>query len=226
LVPAICQTEIVPASLFLIFGTAFVVGLSGAMMPGPLLAASVSEAARRGFRAGPLLVLGHAIVELLLVVALVWGLSEVLEQSLVAGIIGVVGGLFLLGMAFALLRQARRAVAPLEVSPQPARQGRWLLATGAVLSVANPFWIMWWATVGTTWVLWSLAAGAIGVVVFYLGHILSDLGWYSMVSLVVARGRRLMSLRVYRGLLLACGVALIGLGVYFAVSGAGFLAEL
>lgn len=195
-------------------------------MPGPLLAASVSEAARRGFRAGPLLVLGHAIVELLLVVALVWGLSEVLEQSLVAGIIGVVGGLFLLGMAFALLRQARRAVAPLEVSLQPARQGRWLIATGAVLSVANPFWIMWWATVGTTWVLWSLAAGAIGVVVFYLGHILSDLGWYSMVSLVVARGRRLMSLRVYRGLLLACGVALIGLGVYFVVSGAGFLAEL
>ena len=194
-------------------------------MPGPPLAASVSEAARRGFRAGPLLVLGHAIVELLLVVALVWGLSEVLEQSLVAGIIGVVGGLFLLGMAFALLRQARRAVAPLEVSPQPARQGRWLLVTGAVLSVANPFWIMWWATVGTTWVLWSLAAGAIGVVVFYLGHILSDLGWYSMVSLVVARGRRLMSLRVYRGLLLACGVALIGLGVYFVVSGAGFLAE-
>ena len=215
-----------PANLFLIFGTAFVVGLSGAMMPGPLLAASVSEAARRGFRAGPLLVLGHAIVELLLVVALVWGLSEVLEQSLVAGIIGVVGGLFLLGMAFALLRQARRAVAPLEVSQQPARRGRWLIATGAVLSVANPFWIMWWATVGTTWLLWSLAAGAIGVVVFYLGHILSDLGWYSMVSLVVARGRRLMSLRVYRGLLLACGVALIGLGVYFVVSGAGFLAEL
>ncbi|MBA7595080.1 hypothetical protein ES703_02039 [subsurface metagenome] len=212
-------------SLFLIFGTSFVVGLSGAMMPGPLLAVNISESARRGFRAGPLLVLGHGIVELLLVVALVWGLSEVLGQSLVAGIIGVVGGLFLLGMAYALLRQARRAVAPLEVSPQSARPGRRLIATGAVLSVANPFWLIWWATVGTTWVLWSLAAGAIGVVVFYLGHILSDLGWYSMVSLVIARGKRLMSLRVYRGLLLACGVSLIGLGVYFLVSGAMFLAE-
>ena len=213
------------ANLFLIFGTAFVVGLSGAMMPGPLLAVSISEAARRGVRAGPLLVLGHAIVELLLVLALVWGLSEVLGQSLVAGIIGVVGGLFLLGMAFALLRQARRAVAPLEVNPHPAKQLRWLVATGAVLSVANPFWLVWWATVGATYVLWSLAAGAIGVVVFYLGHILSDLGWYSMVSLVVARGRRLMSQRIYRGLLLVCGVALIGLGVYFLVSGAIFLTE-
>jgi threonine/homoserine/homoserine lactone efflux protein len=218
----------VTTSLFLIFGTAFVVGLSGAMMPGPLLAVSISESAKRGFRAGPLLVLGHAIVELLLLVALVWGLSEFLEQNLVAGIVGVVGGLFLLGMAFALLRQARRAVSPLEVSPQSVRSGRWLLATGAVLSVANPLWILWWATVGTTWVLWSLslAAGAIGVVVFYLGHILSDLGWYSMVSLVVSRGKRLMSLRVYRGLLLACGVALIGMGIYFIITGATFLSDI
>jgi len=215
----------VAASLFLIFGTSFVVGLSGAMMPGPLLAVTITEVARRGVRAGPLLILGHGIVELLLVVALVWGLSEVLGQSLVTGIIGVVGGLFLLGMAFALLRQARRAVALLEANPQPARPVRWLVATGALLSVANPFWLIWWATVGATWVLWSLAAGAIGVVVFYLGHILSDLGWYSMVSLVVARGRQLMSLRAYRGLLLACGVVLIGLGVYFVVSGATLLAE-
>jgi threonine/homoserine/homoserine lactone efflux protein len=133
-----------------------------------------------------------------------------------------------LGMAFALVRQARRAVSPLEVSPQSARSGRWLLVTGAVLSVANPLWILWWATVGTTWVLWSLslAAGAIGVVVFYLGHILSDLGWYSMVSLVVSRGKRLMSLRVYRGLLLACGVALIGMGIYFIITGATFLSDI
>jgi len=213
------------ASLFLILGTAFVVGLSGAMMPGPLLAVSISEAARRGFRAGPLLVLGHAIVELVLVVALAWGLSEVLGQSLVTGIIGVVGGLFLLVMAFALLRQARKAVAPLQVNPQPARHGRWLLVTGALLSVANPFWLIWWATIGTTWVLWSLAVGTIGVVAFYIGHILSDLGWYSLVSLVVSRGRRLMSPRIYRGLLAVCGVALVGLGVYFMVSGAMSLGE-
>jgi len=215
----------VAASLFLIFGTAFVVGLSGAIMPGPVLAVTISESARRGFRAGPLLVLGHAVVELPLVVALAWGLSEVLEQSLVAGIIGVVGGLFLLGMSYALLRQARRAVSPLEVRSQPLGHVHWLIVSGALLSVANPFWLLWWATVGTKLVLWSLAAGTIGVVVFFLGHILSDLGWYSMVSLVISRGKRLMSLRVYRGLLLTCCLFLVGLGVYFVVSGAIFLTD-
>jgi threonine/homoserine/homoserine lactone efflux protein len=144
---------------------------------------------------------------------------------MVAGIIGVIGGLFLLALAFAILRQARRTMAPLEVSTQSARRGRWLIATGALLSVANPYWFIWWATVGTTWVLWSLAAGVIGVVIFFFGHILADLGWYSIVSFTVARGKRFMTARVYRGLLLLCGVALIGLGVYFVVSGATFLAE-
>jgi threonine/homoserine/homoserine lactone efflux protein len=215
----------VTTSLFLIFGTAFVIGLSGAVMPGPVLAVCISESAKRGARAGPLLVLGHAIVELPLIVALAWGLSEVLEQSMVAGIIGVIGGLFLLALSFAILRQARRTMAPLEVSAQSTRRGRWLIATGALLSVANPYWFIWWATVGTTWVLWSLAAGIIGVVIFFFGHILADLGWYSIVSFTISRGKRFMSARVYRGLLLVCGVALIGLGVYFVVSGATFLAE-
>jgi len=215
----------VPTSLFLIFATAFVIGLSGAVMPGPVLAVCISESAKRGARAGPLLVLGHAIVELPLIVALAWGLSEVLEQSMVSGIIGVIGGLFLLALAFAILRQARRTMAPLEVSAQSARRGRWLIVTGALLSVANPYWFIWWATVGTTWVLWSLAAGVIGVVIFFFGHILADLGWYSIVSFTVARGKRFMTARVYRGLLLLCGIALIGLGVYFVVSGATFLAE-
>jgi threonine/homoserine/homoserine lactone efflux protein len=144
---------------------------------------------------------------------------------MVAGIIGVIGGLFLLAMAFAILCQARRAMAPLEVNAQSVRRGRWLIATGALLSVANPYWFIWWATFGTTWVLWSLAAGVIGVVIFFFGHILSDLGWYSIVSFTIARGKRFMSTRVYRGLLLVCGVALIGLGVYFVVSGATFLVE-
>lgn len=213
----------VPAGLFFIFGTSFVVGLSGAMMPGPLLALNISEAARRGFWAGPLLVLGHGIVELSLVVALAWGLSQILGSTLVAGIIGVVGGLFLMGMGFSILRRARHQVVPVAANPQGGNPARRLVLAGALVSVANPFWLLWWATVGTTYVLWSLAVGVIGVALFYVGHILSDLGWYSLVSLVIAKGRRLMSNRVYRRLLVICGAALFGLGGYFLVSGALFL---
>ena len=189
------------------------------------MALNISEAARRGFWVGPLLVVGHAIVELLLVVALAWGLSQFLGSSLVAGIIGVVGGLFLMWMSFSLFRQARHQVLPVGANPQGGNSTRRLILAGVLVSVANPFWLLWWATVGTTYLLWSLTVGVIGVALFYIGHILADLGWYSLVSLLIAKGRRLMSNRVYRGLLAICGVALLGMGCYFLVSGAMFLAS-
>ncbi len=45
-------------------------------MPGPLLTATISESSQRGFIAGPLLITGHAILELVLVIAFLLGLAR------------------------------------------------------------------------------------------------------------------------------------------------------
>jgi len=95
-----------------------------------------------------------------------------------------------------------------------------------LVSIANPFWLLWWATVGSTYLLWSLTVGIMGVALFYIGHILSDLSWYSLVSLLVARGRRMINNTTYRWLLGVCGLALLALGGYFLVSGIQFLVRL
>jgi len=55
--------------------SAFVAGLSATIPPGPIFAMTVTESARRGFRAGMLVVLGHAFVELAVVVAFTLGLG-------------------------------------------------------------------------------------------------------------------------------------------------------
>jgi hypothetical protein len=83
-------------ALFTIFFSSFLIALSGAMMPGPLLTATIGEASRRGFPAGPLLVVGHGILELVLVAALLFGLAPYLQQQEVFVAIALSGALILL----------------------------------------------------------------------------------------------------------------------------------
>ena len=92
--------------LVLLTGSWWLIGFSGAMMPGPVTTLVVTESARRGFVAGPLVTLGHALLELAMVVALVFGLGDILKQNTIAGTIGVLGGLFLLWMGFNIVRSA------------------------------------------------------------------------------------------------------------------------
>ena len=205
--------------LLFIVSTAFVVGLSGSMMPGPMLGLCISEVARRGFWAGPAIVLGHAIIELLLVIALAFGLIRFLEGELVGSIIGIVGGTVLVLMGAMIVRDAprKRLSEVLQHSDKKAWGGPVL--GGVVVSVINPYWVLWWATIGAAYVLAALKGGKFGPVVFFGGHIFSDLAWYTFVALIIATGRRFLSDRIYQGLLGACGLFMVGLGIYFMVDG-------
>lgn len=207
-----------------IFTTAFLVGLSGAMMPGPLLAVTVGESVKRGFWAGPLIVLGHALLELTLVVFLVMGLAAVLSKGEVKTVIGIVGGFFLLYFGWGMTRDALRKRVSLdlrgELADLPsgaggAKKGMHPVAAGFLVSLSNPYWSMWWATVGLLYITQALQRGNLGLGSFYAGHIISDLAWYALISAAVAGGRRLINQSVYNGMLAVCGVFILGLGVYF-----------
>ena len=91
-------------ALITIFCTSFVIALSGAMMPGPLLTATISETSRQGFKAGPLLILGHGILELLLVLALILGLAPFLQRRDVFIATAFVGAIILVWMGVSMLR--------------------------------------------------------------------------------------------------------------------------
>ena len=211
------------ATIVVIFFTSLAVGFSGALMPGPLLTLDIAESARRGFWSGPSLVLGHGVLELAMVVGLVGGLSHFLEQSLVSGIIGLGGGLFLLWMGYSIIKSTRHNPVSLNVESSAATRGGNRVLSGALVSLSNPYWVLWWATVGSTYVVWSMEVGTAGLASFYGGHILSDLSWYSLVSLVVASGRKIAKDKVYRSVLFVCGLFLLGLGGYFIFSGIRFL---
>jgi threonine/homoserine/homoserine lactone efflux protein len=87
--------------------TSFIVALSGALMPGPLLTLTVGESARRGFWAGPLIILGHAALELALVLLLLAGVGVWLHRPAILGTVGILGGGMLAWMGHGLLKVSR-----------------------------------------------------------------------------------------------------------------------
>ncbi len=201
-------------SLLTIFMGAFVVGLSGAMAPGPVLTVTISETLKRGFKAGPLIVLGHALLEIALLTLIGLGLGPFFEHPTVVMVFLSVGGLVLLWMgAQMLLRNKRITEEALNATGTESPYGP--ILSGIVLSVSNPYWIIWWVTIGMGFVTQSLQYGLIGLTCFYCGHILADLAWFSFVSFSVSAGRRLCPPIVYRVLFVLCGMMLVGLGVVF-----------
>jgi len=207
-------------ALLTIFTGSFVVGLSGAMAPGPVLTLTISEALKRGFKAGPLIVLGHAILEIILLILIIAGLGTFLKQPAVTRIFSLLGGIVLLWMGGHMVVTNRKATeeamkakgnfdTPVLHNP---------ITEGIVLSISNPYWIIWWATIGLGFMTRSLQYGLIGLLCFYLGHIMADLIWYSFVSFSVTAGRRFCAPVIYRFVFIFCGVSLGGLGIYFLSS--------
>jgi threonine/homoserine/homoserine lactone efflux protein len=213
-------------ALAAIFGTSFVVSLTGALSPGPLTTLAVREGVRRGFWAGPALALGHGAVELALVVALALGLERALDRDWVAAIVALAGGTFLLGLGVRIVwtapRQELRIGGGEAVAEAGAASLPGLLASGVVVSAANPFWLLWWLTIGAAYIAEALDEGVAGVGAFYGAHILTDLGWLSLIALALASGRRVMSRWAYRVVLGACGAFLLVLGGWFVASGVGY----
>lgn len=203
-------------SLATVFVTSFGLALSGAMMPGPLLTTTISESVRRGAATGPLLIVGHALLELAMLGALLVGLAPLLTRDWVFAGIALVGAVVLIWMAAGMFR----ALPTLRID-WDARRDRSgpLVSTGILVSASNPYWVIWWATIGLGYLVSCRALGPAGIAAFFLGHISGDLAWYTLISVLVAKGRHLLTDRVYRGLIGACAAFLGGFAFYFAYAG-------
>jgi threonine/homoserine/homoserine lactone efflux protein len=202
--------------LLTIFASSFVIALSGALMPGPLLTAAISESSRNGFIAGPLMITGHAILELGLVIAFLLGLAPFFQLPVVFVATALIGSVILFWMAVGMLR----SLPSLHLSWEgEQKRGNHPLVSGILMSVANPYWIIWWATIGLGYILYSRQFGFWGIAFFFAGHILADLAWYSLVAATVAGGRHFLTDRLYRGLITVCAVFLVVFAGYFAYAG-------
>lgn len=199
--------------LILIFVTSFMIALSGALMPGPLLTITIMDASRKGFRVGPLIVLGHGILELALVFLILAGLGPYLKHPGIIGVLGMAGGTVLIWLGISMVRSARKPGFADQRARVPFSGGS--VFYGIMASLSNPYWIIWWATIGMGYLAAAWKYGAAGICVFFSGHILADLLWYSAISFTVSRGKSWVSTPFYKKMILFCGLFLAVFGIWF-----------
>ena len=196
------------------------VAFSGAAMPGPLLVLTIDQVTKKGFWASPVIIIGHSILEITIVIGLVFGIGRFLGNDIVQGIIGIAGGSFLIWMGVGMLKSLPKITLKLEIGSQNSKSMvENPVIGGILLSLSNPYWIIWWVTIGMAMLTKANALGRTGIAVFYFGHILGDFVWYGFIALMLTLGKRLINDKTYKVLIAICAVFVTFLGVMFIKSG-------
>ena len=196
-------------SLFFFLLKAIVVSLSGVMAPGPVTAAAIAKGQRQRF-AGALIAVGHGIIEFPLMILIVLGMDELLKSAKTQIVIGLAGGAFLLFMAIQMLRDIGKT----DYDPEKSYKSGPVL-TGFLLSVGNPYFLLWWASVGLALATEATQLGIWAFALFAVIHWLCDLVWLQVLSWASFKGSALLGPRSQRIVLLVCSLALLFFGLYF-----------
>jgi threonine/homoserine/homoserine lactone efflux protein len=196
---------------FYLFLTSVVfISFSGVMTPGPLFAATVAKGFE-GKITGVLISLGHGIIEFPLMFLIYFGFAPLLASSLTQKIIGFVGGLIMIIMGLRLIKARKRG------NEAPTMVKNSSLMAGIVTTAANPYFLLWWATMGTTLIMDAMAFGFAGFLVFAITHWLCDLFWNSFVSIAVFKSKRFLTDKVHTIIFSFCFLVFVGFGAWFII---------
>ena len=198
--------------LLFLFGVVGI-SLSGVIAPGPVTATTIAMGSRNR-HAGALIAIGHGIVEFPLMVLIVLGADRILKSATAQIIIGLAGGAFLLIMGAQMLKASRT----LDQQTADSQAKRTPILAGIVLSAGNPYFLLWWATVGLGIATTAGKLGAWAFVLFALVHWLCDLVWLWALSWASYKGSTLLSEKLQKTVLVVCALFILAFGVYFLIS--------
>ncbi len=197
-----------------ILASVVVISLSGVMMPGPMFALTVAKSYRSPW-AGAKISIGHAIIEVPLILLIYFGFAQFFQNTTVQVVLSILGGGMIIWLGVSLFRARTAVVQSGKDLPYGA------VTAGILTSVLNPFsfFLLWWATVGSMLIMKFLDFGTTGIIAFAVTHWSCDLVWMTMVSVLVYKTRALWGRKVQEGIFIVCSLALVGFGGWFLVSG-------
>ncbi len=203
------MTETTSLPLFLL--SVIAISLTGVMMPGPVTAVTVTKGAQRK-EAGALIAIGHGLIEIPLILLIYFGLASFLSLTEVKISVGLAGGALLIWMALIMVKNR-----PSVFSEQKELAHSSVVA-GVATTAANPYFFLWWVTVGAALLVSARDFGTAGVAAVGVTHWLCDFAWLYLVSWAVFKSKRLWTQRVNIVVFGICSVILAGFGAWFIFS--------
>ena len=197
--------------IFGFLGLVIVISVSGVMSPGPLFAANVMYGLREGKISGIKMAIGHTIVEFPLILLLGVGFFSIESIPEIRTVITILGAAGLFGFAILQIRSVTKQEFSLET-----KSGQGPFMAGILLSALNPFFIIWWLTIGLILISESLQNfGIIGIVILFLFHIWMDYAWLFTIAIFSSKAKNYLSKRNFKIIIIGLSVVLIYFGIDF-----------
>jgi threonine/homoserine/homoserine lactone efflux protein len=196
------------ALVTLVIGVSF----SGVVAPGPFFAVTLAKSYRSPW-AGTLMALGHAVVEIPLIFLIYFGFAHFFQNNSVQIVLSLVGGGMIVWMGVGMYLDRARVVDEGKDLPYPT------LVAGIVMSVINPFFLLWWATAGSLLVIKFLAYGIGGLFILIAVHWACDLVWLSFVAVFINRTHHFLGKRFQEWLFIGTSLFLLAFGLRFIITG-------
>ena len=189
-----------------------VISFSGVMMPGPMFAVTLTKGYKSPW-AGTQISLGHAVIEVPLILLIYFGFTQFFHSNIVQLVLSLLGSGMVLWLGISMFRARAEVIQKGKDLPYTG------FTAGILTSGFNPFFLLWWATIGSMLIVRILDFGTTGLIAFIIVHWLCDLVWLSLVSILVNRTHSLWGQKLQEWLFIACSLLLVGFGIWFLISG-------
>jgi threonine/homoserine/homoserine lactone efflux protein len=187
-------------------GTGVVFGLSAGLSPGPLLALVISHTLRHGVKEGVKVSFAPLVTDSPIILLSVLILVKLSNADNFLGVISLLGGSFVLYLAYESLRSK-------SIDPNLHESAPKSLAKGAIVNFLSPYPYLFWMTVGAPFMIkaWdnNTLAGIVFVAGFYIFLVVSKM----TVAIVTGKSKQLLQGRVYVFIMRLLGIVLL----YFAL---------
>jgi len=189
-----------------------VISLSGVMMPGLMFGVTLVKSLKSPW-AGAEIALGHAVIEVPIILLIYFGLARFFESIVVQLVLSILGGGMIIWLGISMFRARTEMVRGEKDLPYNA------FIAGILTTALNPFFWLWWVTIGVMLEMKFLDFGVVGLAAFIVVHWLCDLVWLSFVSNLVYRTHSLWGRKFQEGLFITGSLLLVGFGIWYTISG-------